>query len=178
MRLVQWFSMGLLLVTTGVFAAHGQDVPPRTTLVVPGQRVGQILIGTPQQDNWKVLGKPMKAGKGIAYREDAWKQGKETLCVTNRLDTSTEHYFVSGVEFMSPAFHTRDGIGIGSTWADIHRRLPQVKRNLNVEPVPVAKGWCYEYRDDKAGILFHIQRAKNAAEETGRCTQITVYKPF
>jgi hypothetical protein len=78
-------------------------------LVVPGESVGRVRLGMTRREVLALLGTPTESGDPLVYRA---RRGGHRLQV----------YFAGGrveqIDFTSPAFQTRDGIGTRSYHED------------------------------------------------------------
>lgn len=118
-----------------VYTAAGAESPSPDFLIQPG-RVGKLSMGMLITDIWKYYPKELIA-RGFVYPEGIPKpvieirilrgQKEPSICV--RLDESADkrHTIAGSIQVLDPRFKTAQGVGPGSSLADVRKVIPDLE---------------------------------------------------
>lgn len=144
--------------------------PIRVTdgLLQPGRAAGKISIGQNAEDVYKAMGKPdggdAAMGKAVAYWHQKGEAADHATSIYTARDTGENPIArVRQIRVSSTAFKTENGMGVGSSLADIQKAFHVTKsETFKVE------GKSYTVYSDPSGISFEI-------DAEGNCVAVIVY---
>lgn len=156
----------------GVSMPHEGMGQEESNRIVAGKQVGKIRLGITGEELVKTLGLPDEsdAAMGKAWLSYKGKAQPETelWVYTAYSDTSMRYKTVQFVRTNSAYFKTDEKVGAGSTYADLRKAYPRLKK---VARRAEGKNGIALY-DNGNGIAFEVTEAAN---ET-RCTAVLVYE--
>jgi hypothetical protein len=141
----------------------------KALLLVPGQAAGNINIDQNSEEIFKLLGKPdssdaaMQKMVAFWYKEDkGTKYSTSIFTARDTIDQSTS--LVRQIRVTSPAFKTKDRLGVNSTLANIRIAYDVEEIKYPLTPKKEMHIWI-----DKEGIAFEIGNDE-------RCRAVIIYK--
>ena len=150
------------------------------SLIVDGDRIGQVRLGMGDEELEKLLGKPSESDAAMGRAVEVWiaksadGRTEQTEVAVHR-DAEGHHWKVTQVAVTSSFFRTRDGNSTNSDIDAIWREHPDL-RYLRGDIG--GKGSDLELYDSTAsGVAFLIERTQPAAagEAWGKCRAIVVH---
>ncbi len=169
--------LGLLAATLLVGGVYADD---DKSLVVDGDRIGQVRLGMGDEELEKRLGKPSDSDAAMGRAVDTWisksadNRTEQTEVAIHR-DEEGLHWNVTQVAVTSSFFRTRGGNSTNSDLDAIWREHPDLRY---LEGDIGGKGSDLELYDSTAsGIAFLIERTQPAVkgEAWGKCRAIIVH---
>ncbi len=147
---------------------------PQLNLIVPGARIGNMVLGQNGTEVLKRFGKPDIIDAGMSQTRQVWLgrgYSRATLFIHTTANGAIDAEPSSGVTIdvvrtSSTRFHTSAGISVGSTLAQVRRMYPHLHRASSENPSII---FC----DRRHGIAFEFTRDKGDAH----CAGITVFLP-
>jgi hypothetical protein len=149
-----------------LFAVAVAGVSRDAWLIEPGRRVGNLTIGRTLERDLVSLGPQAPGAEGDAAMGHIWhrwvgRTGHELDVYTVRGETGADtDNFVTQVRVTSPAFHTADGLHVGSPYPQIAGRFP-IRNSVKTRP-----GWRL-IDDRRGGIAIEVT--------AGHCAGIVVH---
>lgn len=144
--------------------------PIRVTdgLLQPGRAAGKISIGQNAEDVYKAMGKPdggdAAMGKAVAYWHQKGEAADHATSIYTARDTGENPIArVRQIRVSSTAFKTENGMGVGSTLAEIQKAYHVTKS----ETYKVG-GQSYTVYSDPSGISFEV-------DTKGNCVAVIIY---
>lgn len=157
--------LAVVLLTLGQLAAQADPF-----LIVPGKSIGQTHLGRNGAYYLKKLPPPTGEDASLGgnlYRVWQAKTGTGTLYIhtfrNDILDPPRQGVTVDEIRVTSPQFHTRGGIGPGSTLAQIRRRFSRAQPMGSDRTV---------YDDAVSGIAFEFEKKATA---NMHCIAVTIF---
>jgi len=157
-------------VFSTIISAEEKSVPA-SALIIPGKSIGKILLKEDAELVYKQLGKPDSGDAAMGKSLSTWyanhnPKGYQTQIFCSRYmgspDENTSR--VKQIRVTSPFFKTKEGIGAGSTLAQIQTKFKVVKTASYLN-----KKLPYDIFDNQNGIAFEIAGKK--------CTAVIIYLP-
>ena len=101
-------------------------------LIIPGERIGKIILGMNQEEVLKTLGKPSRSDAAMGKYVYTWlgKQRpykSEVNVVTSYADSNMKNRSVKLIRTTSPSFSTKEGVHPDMDMKDILRLMPELK---------------------------------------------------
>jgi hypothetical protein len=148
--------------------------PSDPSLIVPGKRIGKLVLGPNGGASLEHVGEPDIMDAGMSQTKQVWLvkgNRRATLFIhtisNSALGVNPENgVTITEIRVSSHAFRTRTGISVGST-------LAQVRRSFSQASCGNAGRGTVIYSDTRRGIAFEFANNK----PTARCIGITVFSP-
>lgn len=141
-------------------------------LIIPGKSIGKISLKENAEEVYKILGKPDSGDAAMGKSLSTWyanhnPKGYQTqiFCSRNMGSPDENTSRVKQIRVTSPFFKTKEGIGAGSTLAQIQTKFKVVKTASYPDKKPP-----YQIYDDKKSIAFEI-------DNNQKCMAVIVYLP-
>ncbi len=155
-----------------VFPAVAAPTDP--LLIVPGHRIGKLVLGSNGAAVLKRFGKPDIVDAGMSQTRQVWLtkgSAQPTLFLHTVSNSVINAKPVQGVTIdeiraTSQAFHTSSGISTGTMLAQIRRSFPNARLDKGDATAVI-------YSDPRKGIAFEFSHDA----PTARCIGITVFLP-
>ena len=132
-------------------------------LIIPGQSVGEIRLGMENQEIERQLGKPAAGDTALGRTWMAWFGKKEgggrgvELDIRSRRSVEHENDPAAiAIRVEAPFFRTKEGVGTGSSLADVWKIFPNLRYDDN-DPYDKA---VEIYVDDGHGIAIEVRRTQ------------------
>ncbi len=146
----------------------------QTNLIVPGTRIGKMVLGANGAAILKKFGRPDLLDAGMSQTRQVWLgkgSSKASLFIHTTANGVIDAKPMAGVTIdvirtSSTEFHTASGISVGSTLAQVKRSYPLIHRSVRERQSVI---FC----DRRHGIAFEFTLNKQNA----RCRAITVFLP-
>ena len=170
-----------------IAAAKTPDNSPTNTLIVPGERIGGILLGSDSGPLERKLGNAdysegVMGGKGFESWYLGTKHGDkgrpfhrpDEIGITFLRDMehdSSEHpgkAAITQIYVTSPRFATAEGIAPGSTLEAIRAKFPGIQPEQGEISIFPMYGEMQFFMDAKQGIAFEVRKSD------GVCIQVSV----
>ena len=143
-------------------------------LINPGTGIGQLRIDATTTEVYKILGKPdsgdnaMGSSLAVWYADHKPSGYSTSVFASHKYGSKDEQAsYVKKIMVNSPWFKTKEGVGTGSTLAEIKTHF-----NLKQESSIKLKGQNIDvYTDLPKGITFEVD------PQTSKCSSIIVGRP-
>lgn len=141
-----------------------------TLLIVPGRRIGPLLIGDSASVATRILGKPgfSDAATGKAWLRWYTAGRTDSTCVYTSSAMGSDKAFprIALVRITSPSYHTGTGVHTGMAWKDIRSSYPSAVKSA----IYTQNGKQYiVYENKLADLAFDV-------DESETCVAITVHE--
>ena len=135
-------------------------------MIIPGNKLGSIRLNSLATAVYDSLGTPTSGDAAMQKSVSTWDSGTDMLTIFSANDPNTsEGHLIKLVRSTTPNFKTKDGIGKGSSMADIEEKFKIEKVGTFTE-----KGSDFTLYDTQEGISFEFN-----SENT--CTGIVIHNP-
>ncbi len=165
--------LGLLLSLNSVVAS----TPQNDKVIIPGERIGNIRIGMPEDEVYKSIGKPQDAEAAMGTAAETWVlPGGAKLSLILKRDDEGRRFYVKQIRIDSPDYVVSGAkVNVASPMHEIWKAFPETayqstKPSDPRRPVEI-------YSDMKRGIAFEILRESQKSGDWGRCQAIIVHVP-
>jgi hypothetical protein len=167
-------TLGLSVAISQSVLAHRVVSQPQLNLIVPGARIGKMVLGPNGAVVLTKFGYPDIVDAGMSQTRDVWLgrgNSRSTLFIHTTANGAIDAKPLSGVTIdvirtSSNRFHTASGISVGSTLAQVRRAYPLLHRARS-------ENRSVLFCDRRQGIAFEFTKDKLNA----RCAGITVFAP-
>lgn len=143
-------------------------------LITPGKGIGQLQIDATTADAYKILGKPDSGDNAMGSSLAVWYANHNPAGYSTSVFASHKYgakdenaVYIKKIMVSSPWFKTKEGIGTGSTLAEIEKYFTLKKGDsfkLKGSTIDV-------YADKPLGITFEIDPVSS------KCTSVIVGRP-